>query len=69
MRVNKPFLSLICDCCGSAARLKVINHYPFTKGMTEATYECSACGSIMLRSLEATEATTRTPILADGKMP
>jgi hypothetical protein len=42
-------LSIACAICGESARLKLISDYPFTRGLTEATYACSHCGDEMKR--------------------
>ena len=39
-----PRLNLVCWKCGELARLKAIEAFPFTKGVTEAVYKCPRCG-------------------------
>jgi len=54
MRAPRPQIHIPCENCGAFARLKLINDYPFTKGFTEATYECAVCGTVMKRAAHAT---------------
>jgi hypothetical protein len=53
MHATRPKIQIPCDC-GEYAQLKHINDYPFTKGFTEATYECAACGTAMKRATQVT---------------
>ena len=53
MHARRPQIHIPCENCRAFARLTLINDYPFTKGFTEATYECSVCGSVMKRATQA----------------
>jgi C4-type Zn-finger protein len=46
-----PRLNLACWKCGELARLKSIRALPFSKGVSEATYECAKCGTEIKRTL------------------
>ena len=46
-----PRLNLVCWKCGELARLKAIEAFPFTKGVTEAVYKCLRCGSEIRHAL------------------
>lgn len=48
LHVRRPPLHTYCENCGSLARLKTIQDYPFSKGFSEATYQCS-CGHAIKR--------------------
>jgi hypothetical protein len=55
MRSRSFPLTLDCEGCCAPARLKLINAYPFTKGVTEATYACSSCGHTMKLAVQISE--------------
>ena len=46
-----PRLNLVCWKCGELAGLKAIEAFPFTKGVTEAVYQCLRCGTEMIHAL------------------
>jgi hypothetical protein len=52
MRGRRPQIQIYCDSCGSLARLKTIQDYPFSKGFSEVTYQCS-CGHAIKRVMPA----------------
>ena len=63
MRASTLPLSVPCGRCRAPARLKQISAYPFTRGVTEATYECAACGGGMTRAIHNSEAAHAEPAL------
>jgi hypothetical protein len=54
----RPRINVICWNCGELARLKTIEAFPFTKGITEATYKCLKCGTDMKQALRAADQIT-----------
>jgi hypothetical protein len=55
MRSRSFPLTLDCEGCCVPARLKLINAYPFTKGVTETTYACTSCGHTMKLAVQIPE--------------
>jgi uncharacterized Zn finger protein len=51
MRRDRAQILTRCDVCGGLASLKTINDYPFSKGFSEATYECRECGATTKRAM------------------
>jgi uncharacterized Zn finger protein len=51
MRRDRPQILTYCEVCGGSASLRAIKDYPFSKGRSEATYECCECGSTTTRAL------------------
>ncbi len=62
MRASRLEIHIPCENCGRLARLKLINDYPFTKGCTEATYECAACGTVLKRARQAVDSVWREEV-------
>jgi hypothetical protein len=60
MRARRPPLHPYCESCGGLARLKTIQDYPFTKGFSEATYQCS-CGHAIKRVMTPVVHTQHEP--------
>jgi uncharacterized Zn finger protein len=48
---NRLQILTYCEVCGGSAGLKTINDYPFSKGFSEATYECNDCGQVTTLAL------------------
>jgi uncharacterized Zn finger protein len=62
MRAPRPQIHIPCENCGEYEDFKLINDYPFTKGFTEATYECAVCGTVMKRATQATDRVGREEV-------
>jgi hypothetical protein len=64
-RAPRPRVTLTCSNCGARARLKMIEAFPFTRGVTEATYKCPECGLETKRAVGAAGQISSPKVISD----
>jgi hypothetical protein len=64
-RTPRPRITLTCSNCGALARLKMIEAFPFTKGVTEATYKCPECDLETKRAVGTADQISRPKVMSD----